>query len=397
MKKIIMSLIIIVIVATTFSGCIKTPTTCAAIGIANTINNSSIDVSGALESSIDRVLSGNGSTLSVFEIDGECYKVGDIISKYNFGQSKTNISSKKNTYIHQVKNYIKGAVPKTAEIDMIYALTAMINDINSQTYGTDNQKSIIIVSNLLSTKGLIDFVKNTIYFDIDTYANFLKSEMTDMSGISVMWIVTETTDMQEKLQQSDKEHLKDFYKMLIENAGGYVEFIDENASKHESDRLDWPLVSTVDIRKKEFKKNQDIDITLDESTLFKADSTEWIDEKDIEKTLSLLVDNINHSKYKTIIAGSTATTASPEDKHIMFSKRRADKVKDKLISLGADINKLDSIGIGKSYEQHRVPDTGKFGSEANKAKNRCVFIVSENTDKAQYFKSVAERFEINQS
>lgn len=399
MKKIIPIILLLVLVSIMFSGCrnntAKSQPISVAIGVANTLNNSQINVSGVLESTIDNILSANGSTLSVFEIDGECYKVDSVKSEYEFGQSQTNRKSKKKTYIYQAKNYIKNAVPKTAEIDILYALNALINDVTSQAYGTDNKKSIIIISNLLSTKGLIDFVKNTMYFEPNTYAEFLQSEIPNMNNIDVIWIVTQATDDQEMLQQSDKDNLKSFYKALIENAGGSVEFIDENVSKTDIDHSSWPSVSAVDVRKKEFANSNNIDITLDESTLFKSDSTEWVDEQSAEKKLKSFINAINNSQYKTLIAGSTATTNASEENHVELSKKRADKVKDKLISLGVSPNKLISIGIGKSYTQYRVPDTGAFESEDNKAKNRCVFIISENTDKAQYFESVAERFAIN--
>ena len=108
-----------------------------------------------------------------------------------------------------------------------------------------------------------------------------------------------------------------------------------------------------------------------------------------------LVVAINSSPDITVVAGSTATTSSGEIQHAEFSKKRADKVKDKLVSLGADESKLVSVGIGKSYKKYRVPDTDEFDNESNKAKNRCVFIVSATTERAQYFLSIAEKFEIN--
>lgn len=47
---------------------------------------------------------------------------------------------------------------------------------------------------------------------------------------------------------------------------------------------------------------------------------------------------------------------------------------------------------GKSYSRYRVKDTGEFNTEENHKQNRVVFIVSEDTDKAQYFLEVAEKF-----
>ncbi len=191
-----------------------------------------------------------------------------------------------------------------------------------------------------------------------------------------------------------KNNIKAFYSKLITTAGGTVEFIDETGDDGTADRSSWPDVSTVDIRRETFN-NAILDVTLEEYTLFKSDSTEWVNEAEAEKVLKGLVEGINSSSNIIVVAGSTATTSSSEQQHAEFSKKRADKVKDKLVSLGADENKLVSVGIGKSYKKYRVPDTDEFDNEANKAKNRCVFIISGDTEKAQYFMNVAENFDIN--
>lgn len=366
----------------------------AVIGVANTVNNASIDVGNVLGTKLEEILSKDGSSISYYEIDGECYKLGNTKCEYPSGISKSNKKSKLKTYLYKVNRAIKEATPKTAEIDMLYALTTMSSAVTNNAYGTSNPKEMIIVSNLISTKGPINFADNTIYFETDDYAEFLKDNMPDMTGINVTWFVTEATGNQERLENKDKSNIKAFYTKLITNAGGTVEFIDETGDDGTADRSSWPNVSTVDIRRETFN-NAILDVTLEEHTLFKSDSTEWVNEAEAEKVLKGLVEGINSSSNIIVVAGSTATTSSSEQQHAEFSKKRADKVKDKLVSLGADENKLVSVGIGKSYKKYRVPDTDEFDNEANKAKNRCVFIISGDTEKAQYFMNVAEKFDIN--
>ena len=399
-KELLTVALAVLLVVGTFTGCAgnnlkeKNGPVSAVIGVANTVNNASIDVDSVLGTKLEEILSEDGSSISYYEIDGECYKLGDTKCEYQAGSSKSNKKSKLKTNFFKVSGAIKEAIPKTAEIDMLYALTIMSNAVMNNAYGTSNSKEMIIVSNLISTKGLINFADNTIYFDTNDYAEFLKDNMPDMTGVSVTWFVTEATGNQERLENKDKGNIKAFYTKLITDAGGTVEFIDETGDAGTTDRSSWPSVSAVAIRKETFKNNN-LDITLEESTLFKSDSTEWVNEVEAERMLQGLVESINTSSNMTVVAGSTATTSSSEEQHIQFSKKRADKVKEKLVSLGADESKLVSIGIGKSYKKYRVPDTDKFDNEENKAKNRCVFIVSGNTKKAQYFMNVAEKFDIN--
>lgn len=404
-KKLLAITFAVLLVAATFTGCkndslkesiesVYDGPVSAVIGVANTVNNASIDVDNVLGKKLEEMLAKNGSSISYYEIDGECYKLGNTKCEYQAGSSKSNKKAKLKTNLFKVSKAIKEAIPKTAEIDMLYALTTMASAVINNAYGTSNPKEMIIVSNLISTKGPINFVDNTIYFDTDNYAEFLKDNMPDMTGINVTWFVTEATGSQEKLENKDKNNIKHFYAKLITNAGGTVEFIDERGGDDTVDRSSWPNVSVVDIRRETFN-NANLDVTLEECTLFKPDSTEWVNEVEAERVLQELVDVINSSSSMTVVAGSTATTSSSEQQHAEFSKKRADKVKDKLISLGADENKIVSIGIGKSYEKYRVPDVNEFDNEENKAKNRCVFIVSGDTEKAQYFMNVAEKFDIN--
>lgn len=403
-KKLLAVVFTVLLVAVAFTGCKNNNATSvestydgpvsAVIGVANTVNNASIDVNDVLGKKLEGILSQDGAIISCYEIDGECYKLDDIECEYQAGISKSNKRSKLKTNIYQVSSAIDEGFPKTAEIDMLYAFTTMSNAVKNGTYGTSNPMEMIIVSNLLSTTGMINFAENTIYFETSDYAEFLKDNMPDMTGIKVTWFVTEATGNQERLENRDKNNIKDFYTKLITTAGGTVEFIDETGDDGTADRSSWPNVSTVDIRKEAFN-NTTLDVTLEEHTLFKSDSTEWVDEAEAERVLQDLVDGINFSSNITVVAGSTATTSSSEQQHAEFSKKRADKVKDKLVSLGANENKLVSVGIGKSYKIYRVPDTDEFDNEANKAKNRCVFIISGDTEKAQYFMDIAEKFDIN--
>ena len=135
--------------------------------------------------------------------------------------------------------------------------------------------------------------------------------MPDMAGVSVTFFIADTDDQQE-IPNSDKERLKSFYQAIINSAGGTVKFAEQTSSSEDVDKSSWPAVTTVDIRNSTCF-GEVLDVTLEESVLFKSDSTEWIDEQAAEDTLSSLVDAINDSEDKVVVAGSTATTSSSEE------------------------------------------------------------------------------------
>lgn len=395
MKKVLSIIISVFMIAAMFAGCgSKGGTTFTAVGVQNTKNSSSINCNGALSNELSEAFKKTGNTLTVVEIDGDPYPVGNnIVAEYDAGSSSDNKASRNKMYTQMaVKTVNDEAIPKTPEIDMLKALTVLSRSVNALADGTDNaEKNIVLCANLLSTTGKINFIDSTLYFDTENYIEYLGKELPDMNDISVTWIVTATEGEQESLNNSDIRKLEDFYRTLIEKAGGNVKFIEEN-NGGEIDKSGWPDVTAVDVRKDSYKGSKNLDVTLDDTTLFKSDSTEWLNEEKATAKLESLVDVVNDSECNIVIAGSTAATDSSEEQHVTFSKKRADTVMDKLISLGADASKLKAVGIGKSYSRYRVKDTGEFNTEENHKQNRVVFIVSEDTDKAQYFLEVAEKF-----
>lgn len=398
MKKVVSIIISVFMIAAMFAGCgSKGDATFTAVGVQNTKNSSSINCNGALSNELSEAFKKTGNTLTVVEIDGDPYPVGkNITAEYDVGSSSDNKASRNKMYTQMaVKTVNNDATPKTAEIDMLKALTVLSRSVNSLAHGSEKAtKRIVVCANLLSTTGKINFVDSTLYFDTENYIEYLGKELPDMNDISVTWIVTGTEGgEQENLNNSDISKLEDFYRTLIEKAGGNVKFIEENnGGEGEIDKSGWPDVSAVNVRKDSYKGSKNLDVTLDDTTLFKSDSTEWLNEEKATAKLESLVDVINDSECNIVIAGSTAATDSSEEQHVTFSKKRADTVMDKLISLGADASKLKAVGIGKSYSRYRVKDTGEFNTEENHKQNRVVFIVSEDTDKAQYFLEVAEKF-----
>ena len=368
-----------------------------AVGIQSTRNCASIAIDSALEAELEDALLENGSQVQIYEIDGDSYRINqdEIKSDYKSGLSKNNRQTQCDNIINRINKIISSdAVPVTPEVDILGGLTTLTNAVNSMSYSNSNAKQILLVSNMLSTSGVINFAESSIYIDLEDYANFVSKEMPDMAGISVTFFIADADDDQQEIPNSDKERLKSFYQAIINGAGGSVKFAEQTSSNGEVDKSSWPAVTAVDIRNSTYS-GEVLDVTLEESVLFKSDSTEWINEQAAEDTLSSLVDAINDADDKVVVAGSTATTSSSEEQHIEFSLQRANKVKDLLINLGADSSKLIAIGIGKSYERYRVPDTGEYASEENHAKNRCVFIVSDSSDKGKYFLDVAKKFPVN--
>ena len=182
---------------------------------------------------------------------------------------------------------------------------------------------------------------------------------------------------------------------MLTKAGikGKITFINATSRLAEN-AADWPSVTPIDIVEDSFEytSTQDakIDITLDATTLFLSDSTDFANEKEARNTLAGVVQPINAFAGTTYIVGSTATTSSSAQQHVKFGKQRADKVEKLLVELGVDKTKLKAISVGKERHSWRCPD-----SFAGNTVNRCVYIVSENTDKATEFLKIVRGFQVS--
>ena len=393
MKKVISLAVVVLLMICSFAGCTRNPAS-IVIGVQNTRNcATSSEMDPALEKALNDALLENGTQVLVYEVDGACFRVSEDVvqTEYRTGLSESNKKTKSTTYYSQIKKDYQAARSMTPEVDLMNAFTTLANALRSMSYGNDNaSQTIYLVSNLLSTAGTINFAEASLYVDLNDYAKFVQPEMPDLQGIEVVWIVAGTADNQPKLNNSDIENLKKFYQTIITNAGGTVTFVD-TATSDEVDKSTWPAVSEVEVRNPTYDGGS-IDVTLEEAVLFKPNSIEWLDKNEAAKTLTPLVDVINKNEGQVVVAGSTATTESSAESHRAFSLQRANVVKDMLVSLGADEQKIIPLGLGKTAHKYRVPDTGNFAGEENRAKNRCVFIVSRVSEKGQYFLDIANNF-----
>lgn len=368
MKKTLRLLAIFLLIATivgSFSGCQPPEPTSIAVGFAKTKNNADVDYDRIFEH-VKSELSVKGSTVTTYEIDGDPHKVGNTTSiDYPIFSSKANKDAETMRAITVAKKNIENATPHNPEIEINAAFRALADDVKAQG---NKKMMIVIISNLLSTSGMIDFTSFPIG-NLNKYAEELSSEMPSFENISVKWFVAPTADAQEDLKISDIEVLKEFYRYLIEKAGGTVEFISAPPAAEESDKSSWPEVSTVHVEKKDF-----IDVSLDTSTLFKGDSAEFLTRNSTEEILENVAKQVGDEKI--LVVGSTADTNDSEASHLELSELRAAAIKERLITLGVPPENIETIGIGNKSHKYRAK---------NEEENRCVYILSKSSEKAKYF------------
>lgn len=392
--KLIAIILVLSIITCTFAACGENNDTTIALAVAvqNTIGNTIHKFSddSAFYNKINEACLIEGSVVQSYEYDGKAYPLKCENIKFDSGLSNSNKKSEAEQNAKQLLRSVNEAVPQTAEVDFLYLLKQVSAFLKS--YDVEEREAIII-GNLLSTTGLINFARDTLYVAENDYISYLSGEIPDLNNINISYYVSETSDTQAALKESDISHLKSIYTKLVESVGGTISFYGISDAGVVVDKSKWCDVSTVDVRNTSYSGGvTPIDVTLDETYLnFVGDSTEFLDEAKAQDVLKEYVSKINSSNG-VVVAASTAATSSSSQSHIIFSRKRAERTKDLLITLGANPDKITAIGLGKEKHPWRVDDETKFASEESHKANRVVFIVDNDSEKAIEFFRIDSRF-----
>ncbi len=392
--KLITIILVLSIITCTFAACGENNDTTIALAIAvqNTIGNTIHKFSddSAFYNKINEACLIEGSVVQSYEYDGKAYPLKSENIKFDSGLSNSNKKSEAEQNAKKLLRSVNEAIPQTAEVDFLYLLKQVSAFLTS--YDVEEREAIII-GNLLSTTGLINFASDTLYVDENDYINYLSGEIPDLNNINISYYVSETSDTQPALKESDISHLKSIYTKLVESVGGTIRFYGISDAGVVVDKSKWCDVSTVDVRNTSYSGGvTPIDVTLDETYLnFVGDSIEFIDEVKAQDVLKEYVSKINSSNG-VVVAASTAATESSSWSHVAFSRKRAERTKGVLVTLGANPDKITAIGLGKEKHSWRVDDETKFASEESHKANRVVYIVDNDSEKATEFLRIDSRF-----
>ena len=331
--------------------------------------------------------------VSVVVVDGEPY----LFSDYKFTAPDKNIDDSKRKQIakentEQIILESKKAIAKTPEFDTLKALIIAANSLSSK--GATNSY-ILMYDSGFSTSGLLNFSKenliNVAPEDIVSRLQELHA-IPNLNGINILWTgCGEVSGAQTVLTENYKHKLKSIWTSIIDAGGGSLTMYDNPLSSDESD-AQLPHCSVIPVVQDSLElKGADLSnpIKFDEnsSVKFIPDSATFIDSDAALKELEpiAIFMNENHN-IEILIVGSTATSGSDEYKNSL-SLQRADACKKMLITLGANPNNIQTIGIGSKSCSLRVNDLNKDGTlnESLAQHNRAVFIMDSASSVAKEF------------
>ncbi len=199
----------------------------------------------------------------------------------------------------------------------------------------------------------------------------------DLSGVTIFWTgLGSVSGNQPSLDASERSNLEQIYRRTFQFMGANLE-VDPTIISGDS----IPTPKKVEVTKVNGTSGGLRVFKFDENSVkFNPDNSTFVDENESKNALKTVYDEYKKCRSNVSVLGYTAKTI---DKSIAYendlSRKRAEAVKEMLISLGVNDNDIKAEGRGSSDFEGRLKDISDAGEriEENATKNRVVIVSLE--------------------
>lgn len=341
----------------------------------------------------EAVLSSTAGCGSVCVIvnDGAPYVAAD----YDIAAPEKNLSATKRAEIAQAQSdqilaVLAASRAVTPEADALAAITLAARSLED----AQGEKYLLVADSGLSTAGYLDWTQNLLRASSQAVLAYLEDmrALPDLTGVRVVWVgLGDVAGDQTAPTPANLETLRSVWSDVLYAAGASsVEFAADLPAAASDEAGDLPYVTPVEIR-------PDAPIEIDpsaltsgaplvldeEKILFLADTAVFADHDAAAATLRPVADYMAaHQEFTLLIAGTTATAGSNESCKAL-SQARAEAVKELLLSMGAEDDRIaGAVGLGYAHKYH-TPDLDAQGRQtASAAANRSVMLFDAASEAA---------------
>ena len=275
-----------------------------------------------------------------------------------------------------------------SEVDTLASLWLAVRTLESAPQGA--KKVIIVLDSGLSTTGLLDFRGNLINVEGETLAKKLddKEAVPDFSGVTVYWQgMGDVESPQKELSHSQRNNLEAIWEAIVKEGKGSFEALDY-VPNPAGDNDTLPSVSVVDLPEESALRFDPAEISFDqprflseEQVRFAGNSDKYVDTAKAESVIEPVAAYMKQNpQFELLLVGTTAGD-DPSAYTTDLSGRRAETVKQTLVSFGVETDRIRTLGMGPSDPWH-IPGAGT-GTDRMASQNRKVVMLDMNSEIAQ--------------
>ena len=364
--------------------------------LANTANSQALNLSSPMvqDTVYDTVRNfGYVSVISVDSIPSIVFASSfDIDEKYKHA-SKDKLDFDARSKATNLITGMQGVIATEPEVDYLEALHLAVRSMASLE-GYDS-KTIVVIGTGISTAGVLLFQNNLISAEAATVVELLKEkgEIPDFSGMTVYWQqMGDVAPPQAPLTSAQRNKLQQIYRGIVEAGGGTFVYYNYIANPV-NEEISYPAVTPVELP-------ADTPIRFEQEVLESADHKDALPEPIVltEEQVTFIGDKAEYlypdaavrilepiAKYlignqATILLCGTTAGDSNSDFAMNLSAECSETVKQTLIELGVDSDRIIAVGLGSSDPWH-IYGAGYEGAAASS--NRKVVLLNASSETAQ--------------
>lgn len=361
--------------------------------IANTANSQGLNMNSPLVQETAYETVRNYGYVSVVNVDGTPEVVlaqsFDIPDKYK-AASKDKLEMDARSKATNLLAAMQHVIADDPEADYLAGLKMAIRSMSSLE--DFDSKTIIVLGTGLGTSGVLDFRNNLLSAEPETVVSLLKEKeaIPDFTGITVVWQqMGDVAAPQQELTDAQRNKMQEIYGGIVESGNGTFLYNDFMANPVNT-QASYPSVSLVELPKEDpirFDMARTLDnldekpFTLsEEQVCFIPDSAQYLEPETALDAIRPVAEYLEENEAVVLLLAGCIAGDENTEYGYELSKQRADAVRETLVQLGIDGDRLVTRGLGCSDPWH-IQDAGYDTAEA--AANRKVVLLDASSELAQ--------------
>ena len=347
-------------------------------------SNSTILNLEVLRDDLTELCSEEGNTITLFLADGQPSVVSHTrtneLPSFRTSSQIENIIEERT---EEIMSAAYSARAKYEEVDLLSAISLASRDLQKYSEEDSDRKLIILDTGLQTVSPLNFSTADISTLSADSIASALResSAIPDLSGVEVIWHMTDPAAPQEELPTSAQANLENIWRVIL-SAGNASDIEITKELPIDGNYEDLPTVSTVPVGENVFDLADFANGTTDntdalrlsgESFLFVPDEATLIDPAAARTSLAKLADYMKaNPSCEALLVGCTAKYGDLETS-LTLSYERAQTLENLFSELDVDPDRLRIVGTGwlssALYQNDQADDGSLLTKEA--AENRC--------------------------